>query len=194
MKTLYTPYNYTVSAFSSGPPSSPSTGDIWVGTGVDTLGTRWQFQYNAGSASTYKWEFIGGLPAWTHYDYPGGLSIGLSTYTPITNCSFTIIRAGDYIFTGEAEVNGGTTGSPELIVALSQNSTTGPVTGGWGTAYFGFPTFTNSASNPTMKIMGSYRFDGAAVNDIFRLLAWSNGATSNTVAFGRFSMIPARII
>lgn len=52
----------TTSAFSSGPPSSPSDGDIWIASNVDANGTRWQFQYNAGSVSSYKWEFIGGSP------------------------------------------------------------------------------------------------------------------------------------
>lgn len=50
----------TISTFSSGPPLSPSDGDIWFATNVDAIGTRWQFQYNAGSSSTYKWEFVGG--------------------------------------------------------------------------------------------------------------------------------------
>lgn len=60
MRSLYTPYAITVSDFASGPPSSPSSGDIWIGANVDGNGTRWQFQYNAGSASAYKWEFVGG--------------------------------------------------------------------------------------------------------------------------------------
>lgn len=54
--------NITVSPMADGPPSSPSDEDIWVATDVDANGTRWRFQYNAASASTYKWEFIGGAP------------------------------------------------------------------------------------------------------------------------------------
>lgn len=42
------------------PPTNPQDGDEWllpVGNGV-----LWRFRYNAGSASSYKWEFIGGSP------------------------------------------------------------------------------------------------------------------------------------
>lgn len=49
-------------AMSGGPPASPVDQDIWIATAVDANGTRWAFQYNAGSASSFKWEFIGGSP------------------------------------------------------------------------------------------------------------------------------------
>jgi hypothetical protein len=58
-----TPSNkITTSSFSGGPPGSPTDGDIWIASSVDGNGTRWHFQYNAGSASANKWEFIGGAP------------------------------------------------------------------------------------------------------------------------------------
>lgn len=50
----------TTGSLAAGPPSSPSDGDIWIATYVDTLGTCWQFQYNNTSGSPYKWEWIGG--------------------------------------------------------------------------------------------------------------------------------------
>jgi hypothetical protein len=52
----------TTGLISAGPPANPNDGDIWIATAVDANGTRWHFQYNAGSASAYKWEFIGGAP------------------------------------------------------------------------------------------------------------------------------------
>lgn len=41
------------------PPGSPSTGDIWKFPADATNGVNWYFVYNAGSASTFKWEFMG---------------------------------------------------------------------------------------------------------------------------------------
>lgn len=86
----------TTSALSGGPPSSPTDGDIWIASAVDSNGTRWQFQYNAGSSSVYKWEFIGG-PA---------LFVSVSTFefttstgwvdTTTVGPSYTTIRAGDW--------------------------------------------------------------------------------------------------
>lgn len=50
----------TTQPLADGPPPNPQDGDIWIATGVDANGTRWQFQYNAESSSAYQWEFIGG--------------------------------------------------------------------------------------------------------------------------------------
>jgi hypothetical protein len=51
----------TTSALSGGPPASPSDGDIWIATGVDTNNSRWTFQYNASWVTdANKWAFIGG--------------------------------------------------------------------------------------------------------------------------------------
>lgn len=90
----YAPNKITVSTLAGGPPGAPSDGDIWVATNVDGSGIRWQFQYNAGSASTYKWEFIGGPDL--------QLSNGTTVFTTAINTwmlapsSVTIARAGDY--------------------------------------------------------------------------------------------------
>jgi len=84
----------TVSAISGGPPASPSDGDIWVATGVDANGTRWQFQYNAGSASAFKWEFIGGSRlrvTVAAYNYTGAANAD-----QFNNTGLTLPRAGDY--------------------------------------------------------------------------------------------------
>jgi hypothetical protein len=44
---------------SATPPGSPVDGQLWFFP-ADAAGTVWQFRYNAGSASAYKWEFVGG--------------------------------------------------------------------------------------------------------------------------------------
>lgn len=96
MQTIYTPYNFTVSDISSGPPSSPSTGDIWIASNVDAVGTRWQFQYNAGSASAYKWEFIGGNVTRAIRGSTDSITSN-SAVVPDTNLgTITVARPGDY--------------------------------------------------------------------------------------------------
>jgi hypothetical protein len=88
----------TASTLAGGPPASPSDGDIWIATAVDTVGTNWMFRYNAGSGSAYKWEFIGGSPMYLSVGAAQSLAASagiqdLATVGP----SFTLTRVGDYI-------------------------------------------------------------------------------------------------
>jgi hypothetical protein len=94
----------TISAIGGGPPASPGDGDIWIATGVDAAGARWKFQYNAGSASAYKWEFIGGsdvlaeIPTDETLTTSTGAAVDLATVGP----RHVLARAGDYDFIGGA--------------------------------------------------------------------------------------------
>jgi hypothetical protein len=84
---------FTISPFAGGPPGSPSDGDFWIATEVDTLGVRWMFQFNASSLSSYKWEFIGGAPVRSE----GGNAAGVTStaYTDL-GPSLNNTRGGDY--------------------------------------------------------------------------------------------------
>lgn len=86
----------TISTMAGGPPASPIEGDIWVATAVDANGTRWSFQYNAGSASASKWEYFGGDPViaevTTSEATTSAAYVALATAGP----SITVARAGDY--------------------------------------------------------------------------------------------------
>jgi hypothetical protein len=84
----------TVSTWAGGPPASPRERDIWVATAVDANGTRWMFQYNAGSASAFKWEFVGGnesyaRPALANY-------VNAANAAVFQNTGLILGRAGDY--------------------------------------------------------------------------------------------------
>lgn len=92
----------TASAMSGGPPASPTDGDIWIALNVDANGTVWQFRYNAGSASSLKWEFIGG-PSVMSIASPNVVvnaapQVGATGYFYST--SYTTVRAGDYEVSG----------------------------------------------------------------------------------------------
>jgi hypothetical protein len=87
------PPRITTSTIAGGPPASPLDGDIWIATAIDALGARWQFQYNAGSGSAYKWEFIGGTPART-----SGCSVNTTaTQVLIMSNPLTMARGGEYL-------------------------------------------------------------------------------------------------
>lgn len=122
----------TSGAFASGPPGTPSDGDIWLATGVDANGTVWQFRYNAGSASSFKWEFVGGSDlqvAQTNLNVvvntlttTGGFFYSAGTMT------YSAARPGDYQVSGVVAVftNGDATGGDTLANAIGNG---GLVTG-----------------------------------------------------------------
>lgn len=95
-----------VSALSGGPPTSPLDGDIWIATAVDANGTRWAFQYNAGSSSAYKWESIGGPPTVVFVaTEETGNSTTFANFS--TRQNITLARAGDYLITTAADLESG---------------------------------------------------------------------------------------
>src|SRR5262245_8394309 len=51
-----------VITYAATPPASPQSGDLWYLPADATNGVVWVFRYNSGSASSFKWEFIGGPP------------------------------------------------------------------------------------------------------------------------------------
>lgn len=89
----------TSGTFPAGPPASPSDGDIWIGHSVGN-GVVWAFRYNLGSASAYKWEFIGGPPFVysDNADHTNGSTV--NTWFGITPIAPVASREGEYTYTG----------------------------------------------------------------------------------------------
>jgi hypothetical protein len=95
----------TIASTAAGPgygtslPGSPTDGQEYILVDSTTAPTyAWRFRYNAGSASAYKWEFVGGSPAMSFNS--GGVVVSAQTsYTDNNGPSFTIPRAGDYDIT-----------------------------------------------------------------------------------------------
>lgn len=87
----------TAQAMASGPPSSPSTGDIWIATAVDSAGTAWMFRYDS-TQTTYKWVFCGGIGMYAIVTTFESTSVSSPTFTDLATVgpSITIARAGDY--------------------------------------------------------------------------------------------------
>ena len=90
----------------SGPPSNPQNGDIWIATAVDANGTVWQFRYNAGSASAYKWEFIGGGPLSAAVATAEAIPAGSGVVDAATvGPQVTLVRGGDYWISTYCQMN-----------------------------------------------------------------------------------------
>jgi hypothetical protein len=105
------------------PPPTPADGAEWILPVSLPIGgpVAWRFRYNAGSASAYKWEYVGGAP------YIGLIAAGETTTTVGTfvdtataGPGMTIPRAGEYMFVGSAVSYSGV-GPSQTRIALSVN-------------------------------------------------------------------------
>lgn len=171
----------TTSDFTTGPPSSPSDGDIWVGTNVDTNGTRWMFQYNAGSSSAYKWEFVGGAPYIIETLTGNGFATG--AYNNI-GWGYKPTRAGDYICAVTLGIANSTT-AQSFGIGVGVGSTT---------------SVNNLLGNMTISaswditMSGTDRINGVAANTQLWLnaKAYSSG-TGCAGQSSQFTAIPVRI-
>jgi hypothetical protein len=87
----------TTSPLSGGPPSTPNDGDIWIASGVDSNGARWQFQYDANEGTANKWKFIGGASVgWSDYSTVRQNTLD-STWQQVPGSStLTVARGGVY--------------------------------------------------------------------------------------------------
>lgn len=88
-------------------PSSPTDGQEVVLVDSLTAPTyQWRFRYNAGSSSSYKWEFVGGTPAVA--SVTAAETTSSTAYAALSGGdngpNIVVPRAGDYIaqFSGES--------------------------------------------------------------------------------------------
>lgn len=92
-------------------PASPVDGQEYILVDSTTTPTyQWRFRYNAGSANTDKWEFIGGAP----YHGSGTPTAVMNTLTQVAatgwyyqaaSMAFTIPRAGVYQIHGDVWID-----------------------------------------------------------------------------------------
>jgi hypothetical protein len=168
-----------------GPPAEPRDGDIWIATGVDANGTRWQFQYNAQSLSAYKWEFIGGLPMFLRQaadtTNTGGFSEGSDTSLRIT-----LPLDGDYFVGAE--------GSVQTVL----DSTRADIAVGVDTTLMviNWHRFTGSGGSQNIAgFSGTELFTGRATGNV-ALLKFQNASgdgTTVTLLFRKLRVTPVRI-
>lgn len=76
------------------PPASPVEGQLWLLPADASKGVMWMLRYRSGSASTYKWEFVGGTPLYLEVLTNDALGSS-GTWVVDTNV-LTAPRAGEY--------------------------------------------------------------------------------------------------
>lgn len=111
----------TISAFSGGPPASPSDGDIWIATAAGGSQTcNLTFRYN-GSGATYKWELVGGSPIFVGNTYSPPAD---ASWHPDSSTGITALRAGDYLCELSGYFQKTTLNNNGLLYGVSVNSAT----------------------------------------------------------------------
>ena len=91
---LQTPVSYGTQL-----PASPVDGqEAILVDSVTNPSYQWRFRYNAASTGTYKWEFVGGTTA--HVEASAAVVVPNSGWNVVAAPTFTLPRAGTYLFTG----------------------------------------------------------------------------------------------
>jgi microcystin-dependent protein len=109
-------------------PSSPIDGQI-IYYQVDAAnGLYWQFRYRSGSASAYKWEFVGGPPKTTEssgVNYGSFTSAAYGQPSGGTLPSVVCPLAGDYMVTFWASAARLVSGSGQLVMSFDNTDAYG---------------------------------------------------------------------
>lgn len=171
----------TTSALSGGPPGSPGDGDIWIATGVDANGARWAFQYNSGSGSSFKWEFIGGSELTA--DVASNQTTSSTTNVDLTTAqAITLLRAGDYRVKWGAEAFAGT-----AVATLAATITKAGVEQAAA-------NYTATAVNSSSELYRAITLTGLAANDVLKeQYRVSNGSAVGNFGNRAFSVLPIRV-
>jgi len=113
------PWPTVRSGYGTSLPASPSDGQEY--TLVDSMTTptyQWRFRYNAGSSSTYKWEYVGGADAYAEVTTDQSTSSTSFTDLATVGPSLTTPRAGDYIVEWGARYYGGSSAAGGMALAI----------------------------------------------------------------------------
>lgn len=83
-------------------PPTPADGQVIDYVADSANGVIWRFRYRAASASTYKWELVGGSSL--HVEDNVERSVTSTTQAAVGACSINTPLAGDYRVTGSVAV------------------------------------------------------------------------------------------
>lgn len=175
----------TSGAFSSGPPGSPNDGDIWMATNVDGNGAMWMFRYNAGSASTYKWEFAGGSPVVVLANLNVWTTGSAWTNFNTSNASWTAARAGEYSAWGGYGLLSAPSGTSATTTASAGISINGAAPAYSQTVFMG------TANEPFEVVVPAEIYTVAATNTI--ALQYAVDYAPNGFRPGSITIVPRRI-
>lgn len=100
-------------------PASPADGQVYNFVADATNGVVWRMRYNAGSASAFKWEYLGGGPLVS--EVFASESTTSTSYVALTTPGPSIVlpRAGDYDVRLEARMFGPESAGIGFIASMS---------------------------------------------------------------------------
>lgn len=171
--------------FASGPPGNANDGDIWIATKVDGNGTVWQFRFNAGSTSPYRWEFIGGPPL--VFQGTPQSTLTANVFTTLTIGTFTASRAGEYLCPSSGAYGAyASIANSTIEIGIMRNST--PLT------TMAARSLSNPPSSFDWNLPGQpVVLPGIAAGDVLGMWGYNNSTGYIWSAAG-YSIIPKRII
>lgn len=141
-------------------------------------GVVWRFRYNAGSASAYKWECIGGSPLSVEDDTTVTVGSG-GTYAAIAGNAITLPLAGDYTLEIGGSFNNAGTGVAEAAsMTVKLGAAAAAATEGVG---FNHPASGNSWAASVARTMRRSGLAAGAVVQLYR-----RGVNNADTLSGRF--------
>jgi hypothetical protein len=174
--------NIKFDGYSTSLPGSPYDGQVYTLVDSTTTPTyQWTFRYNAGSSSSFKWEFVGGAPVYAAVETAqttgttGGF-VDLATVGP----SFTLPRAGDYLFRYSADAGNNGAGNTDIVGLIKNGGEVDRMVQAIGVAL------------GQAAMMREIVLTGLAASDAFKLQYFTTGGTA-TYLRRRLTVIPIRV-
>jgi hypothetical protein len=164
-------------------PGSPVDGQEYVYVDSTTAPTyQWRLRYNAGSSSTYKWEYVGGSPMTVG---PTGTatynSTGWTTLGGLPN--LTVPRAGDYLVEFGCWAQANAAPAPYSIdVRTFTGATFGQIV-----------DLTAVATYHAGELSSFDRYNGVAASSQFQFQGNLGTGNSTSLARGRLKITPVRL-
>jgi hypothetical protein len=166
-------------------PTSPADGNIFIYLADATNGVNWAFKYNAGSASTYKWEFIGGPPILATVETDETTTSTSYTDLSTTGPTVTIARAGNYYVRSTLYFYN-TSSTAIVFSSIKVGSSGAP-------ADYDGPMLTNAMATQEALVSGVSRIIGTTASDSIRMQYRVSSGTGH-FARRRIEVLPQRVI
>jgi hypothetical protein len=159
-------------ALTSGFPSSPTHGQIFFARITQgSYSATWQFRYNADSASSFKWEFVGGSPLRNVLLGGTVYTMSATPYTPsAVGPTLTLPYAGDYEIEWCASGRTNAAASADWRVGCRVGSVNvNPAASG--------PMLSSYASTAYQNASSKNRYDGGVAGAVVQMSAMSANAS-----------------
>ncbi len=166
-------------------PASPADKDIAILVDSTTNPSyQWMFRYNAGSSSSFKWEFIGGSPAYS--EVLALETTTSSTYTDLATVgpSFTIPRSGDYIYVMRFQGYNNTANAYAIA---------GVKLGAAATNDDNSAVLTSATAGAQMSPMVTRKITGASASDLWKVQYMALGGGTANFLRRVLEVIPVRV-